>query len=152
MSAFEIAKLLHIVAATVWVGGAVFTVILGFRMTTAEPAHRVGFARDMLFLGRRVFAPSVVVALGAGIWMVIDVDPIYTFEQAWIVIGLGALVASAGISTGYMLPRSRRALGMIESGDGPGAAATMRTVALASRINAGVLLVAVWAMVFKPGY
>jgi uncharacterized membrane protein len=151
MTAFEFAKFLHVVASIVWVGGALFIVVTGFRMPAAEPAHRVGFARDAVFLGRFVFTPAIVVALGAGVWMVLDADPAFTFSQAWVVIGLGILVVSAGIGTGFILPRTQVAIGLAESGEGAAAAGIMRQVSLAGRVNALLLLVAVWAMVYKPG-
>lgn len=151
MTAFEFAKFLHVLAAVVWVGGAFLIVATGFRMGSADPAHRIGFARDAVFLGRWVFLPAILVALGAGIWMVIDADPAFTFSQGWITVGLSALVVSGGIGTGFIIPQTRAAIGLAESGDGPGAAAVMRRVAIAGRINLAVLLVAVWTMVVKPG-
>lgn len=151
MSAFEIAKFLHVAATAIWVGGAILIVAIGFRMPAADPPHRLGFARDAVFLGRWIFTPAIVVALATGIWMVVDVDPAYTFEQVWIVLGMAVLVVSGGIGTGFILPNTRRAIQKIESGDGPGAAGLMRRVSLAGRLNAFLLLLAVWAMVFKPG-
>jgi uncharacterized membrane protein len=151
MTAFEFAKFLHVLATIVWVGGALLVVITGFRIGSADPAHRLGFARDAVFLGRWVFTPAIVVALGAGIWMVLDADPAFTFSQTWIVIGLGVLVVSGGIGTGFIIPQTRFAIGLAESGDGPGAAGLMRRVAMAGRVNVVLLLAAVWVMVFKPG-
>lgn len=151
MTAYEFATFLHVLAAIVWVGGAIFIVVSGFRMASADPAHRIGFARDAVFLGRFVFTPAIVVALGAGIWMVIDADPAFTFGQAWVAIGLGILVVSGGIGTGFIVPRTQAALRLIESGNGPAAAGIMRRVAFAGRLNTVLLLAAVWVMVFKPG-
>lgn len=151
MTWFEFAKFLHVLAAIVWVGGAVLIGVVGFRMSSADPAHRLGFARDAVFLGRSVFTPAIVVALVAGIWMVMDADPAFTFRQAWVVGGLGVLVVSGGIGTGFIIPRTRAAIRLAESGDGPGAAGLMRRVAFAGRVNVVLLLGAVWVMVFKPG-
>lgn len=150
MTAFEFATFLHVLAAVVWVGGALFILVVGFRMAAADPPHRLGFARDAVFMGRWVFTPAILVTLAAGIWMVIDADR-FAFDQTWVSIGLGALVVSAGIGTGFILPRTKAAIVLAESGEGPAAAGVMRRVALAGRINAVVLLVAVWAMVAKPG-
>lgn len=148
---FDLLAFLHVLAAVVWVGGALMVGILGFRMPTADPVHRMGFARDVLFLGRRVFTPAIVVALATGVWMVIDADPVYAFEQVWIAAGLGALLTTAGIGTGFILPKTRAAIGMVDAGDGPGAAALLRKVSLAGRFNATLLVATVALMVFKPG-
>jgi uncharacterized membrane protein len=148
---YEILKVIHIVAAMVWVGGVVVMRILGNRMAAAEPAHRLGFARDQRALIRGVFTPAAAVVLATGVWMVIEARAILGFEQTWIVIGLVAVFGTMAVAHGYTVPRASRAISLMEEGRGPDAAAIMARLAPVIRLVIAVLLVAVWAMVAKPG-
>lgn len=149
MEAFEIYKFLHIAAAIIWIGGGVFGLILTFRAETAHPAHALGIARDMEYVSIRVFNPAAIVTLVFGILMVVDQDAI-GFEQTWIAIGIGAIAASAILGMGYLGPRSKKIVALLESGDA-GFAQSLKSVRNVSLIDLAILLVAVWAMVAKPG-
>jgi uncharacterized membrane protein len=147
---FDWLKLIHVLAAIVWLGGALVTGVLVLRLKLAEPGHRLGFARDLAFVGERVYAPAAVVSLVFGVWMVLDRDA-YEFSQAWILIGLIGLLVTAALATGFMIPQTKKAIGYMESGNGPAAGAVIRKVGVVSRLATLILLVALWAMVFKPG-
>ena len=150
MTLFDTLKLVHVLAAIVWLGGALITQAYVLRLKSAEPGHRLGFARDLVFVGQRVYAPAAAVSLVFGVWMVLDAEA-FEFSQAWILIGLIGLFAAIGIATGFIIPQTKKAIGMMESGNGPAAGAIIRTVGMASRLATVVLLVTLWAMVFKPG-
>jgi uncharacterized membrane protein len=144
---FEWLKWIHVLAAIVWLGGALITQLYVLRLKTAEPAHRLGFARDLLFAGQWVYVPAATVSLVFGVWMVLDRSA-FTFEQTWIIIGLAA---AAGIATGFIIPQTRRAIAFMEAGQGPQAGATIKKVGIAARLGTVILLVVLWDMVFKPG-
>jgi len=147
---FEWLKWIHVLAAIVWLGGALITQLYVLRLKNAEPAHRIGFARDLLFAGQRIYVPAASVALVFGVWMVLD-RPAWAFEQTWIIIGIVGLLVAAGIATGYIIPQTRKAIGHMEAGQGPQAGAIVKKVGVAARIGTLVLLVVLWDMVFKPG-
>ncbi len=151
MTLFEWLKWIHVLAAIVWLGGALITQLYVLRLKNAEPAHRLGFARDLVFAGQRIYAPAAAVALTAGVWMVLD-RPAYAFEQTWIVIGIAGLLIAAGIATGYIVPQTKKAIGFMESGQGPQAGAVIKKVGISARLGTLVLLVVLWDMIFKPGF
>ena len=149
MDTFEIYKFLHVTTAIIWVGGGIFGAVLTERAKSATPAHRLGIAKDMSFVSGRVFAPMAMLTLLFGILMVLDADAI-EFEQTWIAIGLGAIVLSIVLGAGFLGPQSGKLVGELESGS-DGAMERLRRIALVSYIDLVVLLIAVWAMVAKPG-
>ena len=85
MSKFELYKFVHVIAATVWVGGAITAQLIGLRLKNAEPAHRLGFARDMRFVSQWIFLPAALIAYGFGSLM-IEESPNFGYEQAWVTI------------------------------------------------------------------
>ena len=66
------------------------------RARKGDQGHRIGLARDLHFLGNKVFAPASGVALIFGIWMVIE-RPTFAFGDTWIIIGLIGLAISGTI-------------------------------------------------------
>lgn len=123
---------------------------LAGRAKNAHPAHRLGFARFMEKVSTGLFTPAAIVLLAAGVWLVFEVEA-YEFEQAWIAIGLGAVVVSGVMGPLFFKPTLERGIAAMESGDGPAAGAIMRRLGMGSKVNLLVQFVAVWAMVVKPG-
>ena len=146
---FATLRLIHILAAIVWVGGSIMAQFYARRLAAADPAHRLGFARDLRFVAAKVFVPSAFVVLGAGVWMVIDA-PGFDFEDTFVVIGLSAVGVSLATALLYLIPGVGKAIGLMTSGRGPEAGVVIRRVNLAARAVIVVLLIAVWAMVVKP--
>lgn len=150
MTELELYKFLHVLFAMVWVGGAALAAIIGLRMKQAAPGHRAGFARDMRFLGQWVFLPSALLTYLFGSLQV-EENPGFGYEQTWIVIATACLGLVVLAAVTFTIPQVRKAVRLMEAGDGPGAGAAVRRVTMASRGMLVILLVAVWAMIFKPG-
>jgi uncharacterized membrane protein len=149
MTLGETYKLIHVLAAIVWVGGGTLALVFTWRALGAEREHRLGYARDMEALANRVFAPASVIALVFGILMVLDIDA-FEFSQTWILIGIIALAASVVVGIGFFGPQTKRLVSEIESSD-PKAEGRLALIAKMSVLDVGLLYVVVWAMVAKPG-
>jgi len=149
METFEIYKFLHVSLAIIWVGGGIFGAIVTERAKSAAPAHTLGIARDLEFVAKRVFAPAAMFTLVFGILMVLDADA-FEFEQAWIAIGIGAVAISAILGMTYLGPQSTKLVAELEAGDA-NASTRLKAISRVSLIDVVILLVAVWAMVVKPG-
>ena len=149
METFEIYKFLHVTMAIIWVGGGIFSTILVHRARTASEAHRLGIVTDMESVSNRVFAPAAVLTLLFGVLMVLDADAI-EFSQTWIIIGLSAIGVSIVLGTGILGPQSGKLMSELKAGDAA-ALDRLRRISLVGYVDLVVLLIAVWAMVTKPG-
>jgi len=151
METFEVWKYIHILAAMTWVGGAIMAQVFAYRMKTAPPEHRLRFAKDMGFVTTWVFLPASVVIYLAGTLAVEEVRPIFDYDQLWIAIGMIGVILGFLFILTFAIPQTRKAIRMIEAGDGAAAAPVFGRVALSARVILVILLVVVFAMVVKPG-
>jgi uncharacterized membrane protein len=149
MELVRVLTLVHILAAMVWVGGSIIFVILGARMSTAPHDEQLTFNRSMEVVGGRIFGPAAGLVLASGIWLVIE-HQTYSFSQAWIILALGGIALSIAIGIGFFGPQSKALTAELEAND-PAATVRARRIGQVSMLDTLILLVIVWAMVYKPG-
>jgi uncharacterized membrane protein len=141
-------KLIHVVAAVGWVGGMLLMQYHGARMAKADGARRLQFAEDSQAAGT-FFSVAGMLTLAAGVWLVLRVD-VWEFSQTWITIGFAGVALGVVLGMGYYGPKGRQLIAQIKAGES-GAAATARQIGMVSLVETVILLIVVWAMVFKPG-
>lgn len=148
---YELLLYLHIVSATIWVGGAVYVQVLGIRVSRSDdPADLPRFARNAEAIGRVAFAPAAFVILGTGAVMTVQA---WDFGQAWIAIAIGLWVLSAVAGSVYLAPTSKRVVTLFEA-EGPSSVIGRRLIErmfLVSRLELVSFAVIIALMVFKPG-
>ncbi|MEW6581771.1 MAG: DUF2269 family protein [Actinomycetota bacterium] len=152
MTRYETLLLIHVVMAVVWVGGGAALNILAVRVVSAgSPERTVGFARDVEWVGTRVFAPASLLALGSGVWAASEGD--WSFGDPWISMGFAGWAFSFLVGMLFIGPQSGRVSRVVaaEGPSSPAAQAGIRRILLVSRVELLVLLVVIWAMVAKPG-
>lgn len=144
---------LHILFAIAWVGGTIMLQILGARAgRSKDPNQTIEFLRTAEFTGRYVFNAAGVLTAAFGIWLVIE-SAAWGFDQAWISLALTIVIISALLGMFFFGPQIAKALAIADErgpDDGEFGARVSRIVAV-SRLDLLLLLVVVWAMVFKPG-
>lgn len=141
-------KFIHVLAAVAWVGGSILLQVYGARLAKAGAEDRIRSANDSLVAGN-LFAAAGIVTLAAGVWLVLRVDA-WDFDQAWISIGFAGVLLGAVLGMAFYAPQTRALIGELEAGS-PAAGLRGRRIALVSTIETVILVVVVWAMVFKPG-
>ena len=152
MTLANILKLVHIVAVTIWIGGEI---MLGILFERARLSRDEGALRGLLsqgkFISMAVFNPAGIITLAAGVWLVIEAD--LDFGEAWISIGFVGIAVGAMLGMTFYSRIFDRSLAALDSEgiDGAGTRALLKSLRLVSSIEVVVLLVVVWAMVFKPG-
>jgi uncharacterized membrane protein len=144
-------KWVHVTGAVLWVGGGLTLTILALRAErSANPAEMAMIARQAAFVGERVFAPVGLLVLLAGIGMVINLH--WGWGTSWIVIGLVGYAIT--FLTGLLVlgPQAKRIGQLIETvgADAAETQAAIRRILLIARVDEGVLLLVVAAMVLKP--
>jgi uncharacterized membrane protein len=144
---------LHILGATVWVGGGVMLLLVSARArTSTDPNAILAFAQTLRYVGLRALMPAVIVVLITGVWLVLD-SAAWHFSQTWVILAL-ALFGLAFLIGVVFLSRvgiqMERAIGAGAGGIADGAALVRRWM-LGYGLVLAILLVALWDMVLKPG-
>jgi uncharacterized membrane protein len=143
--------LVHVLAAMIWVGGVVVLFALALQ-TLRHPADgAVGrFVASLRVIGPALVAPAPAILVAAGIWAALNEDS-SLFGRRWIQLGLGLFTAAFLVGAVH---NSRAAIAA-ERADGAGdhaeAARQLRRWIAGSAVIVGLLLLATWDMVFKPG-
>ncbi|ESY67268.1 MULTISPECIES: DUF2269 family protein [Mesorhizobium] len=149
MDWYSIIKFLHIVSATLWVGGGFVLFLLGML------AERAGNIEDKLQamrasgqLGGRFFAPMSMLTLlfglvMCGFWV--------GFSDLWIIIGLVGYATTFSIGMFIFKPTGERMAAMIATeGVTPSLLAIGQRMMSTARFDYAVMLVIVADMVLKP--
>jgi uncharacterized membrane protein len=142
----------HVLGSIVWVGGVIVLYALSEKTTRASDRMAVARATDQLeWVGQRLMAPSILVVVGLGIWLVILEGDI-TFSQPWIWLALVLVVASAlpGVYSGQQRKRVAR-LAEEHGADDAEVRRLVDRVLWLARVDIVILVAVVWLMVFKPG-
>jgi uncharacterized membrane protein len=150
INTFTVLKSLHVLGATVWIGGAFFIQVLftvisrqGVTANTGDTLRMIGT------LGERIFIPASLTLFAAGLWLTLKYDYI-AFDQFWIQWGIGVWVMSFIAGAGYLGPASKKGGALLEAGDLAAYEKLLKPVMLVSRIEIVLLLATVVIMVTRP--
>ena len=148
---YEWLKLLHILAAMIWLGGLVAVGALAIQTLRSGEADAIArFVGSLGVIGPLVFMPAMLVVIGLGIWLVLDNDA-WELSQTWIWLAL--VLFGAAFLVGAIF-QSRAALGAQRAVAGADNLETARQLRRWSRgmgVIIVLLVVITWDMVIKPG-
>lgn len=148
---YHIMKFVHIAAAIAWIGGGIVLLMLVQRVRAdGNAAEMSALLGRIEALGKGFFAPMSVAVLVAGIVMAAIGG---LFAAPWVSAGFLGIFVSAGIKMGYLTPTSGKLRALIDQHgmNHPGVGRLGAQIMLVSRIDTGILMLIVAAMVFKPG-
>lgn len=107
MTDYRLILFVHVIAAVVWVGGATYIQFQARKVIArSNPAELAAFSRDAGEIGEKVFMPSSIVLLLAGIYLVLDGD--WGFDHFWILSSLVVLIASAILGGAFLSQEGKR--------------------------------------------
>ena len=148
---YDLIKYIHVVAAIIWVGGAVYIQILAYRVQHSDdPSMLARLGPEIGFIGTRVFAPASIILFIAGVLMVLQR---WQFQQLWISVAMLLWFVSLLVGILFLGPQSEK-LGALVAAEGPASpnvAAKSARLFLVSRLELISFAVIVALMVFKPG-
>ena len=143
--------LLHIIAAMVWVGGAVMLGAQATRVVLANDSDEVArFLRSLRVIGPVVLAPATIAVLGLGIWMVLN-SAAWDFKQEWVQLALGLFAGAFLIGAAHQSRAAILAERASQRGDDGEARRQLIRWSIGYWTILVLLVVAVWDMVMKPG-
>ncbi|HEY7666805.1 MAG TPA: DUF2269 family protein [Actinomycetota bacterium] len=149
---YDTLKLIHILAAVVWVGAGLYFQYAGTRLRRAgEPEALAGFAAQVAAATPLMIGSSITVLL-AGLALVLYA-PGLDFSDTWIWLGLIGYAATFVTGNWFIRPRAERLARLIpaEGPTSPAAQAAIAQIFTISRVDQVVLVAVIAVMVFKPG-
>jgi hypothetical protein len=146
MTAYELYLVLHVVAATAWVGAAFVMVVLATRARAASDTARVtALAEDGAWLGPHVFLPANLLVLVSALLLVHEGR--WSYDPLWI--RLAAIGFAASFLTGALFfgPGFAR---VVKAPHDPRSRHELRRLLVVSWVDLGLLLAIVFLMTVKP--
>lgn len=147
---YFVLKFVHIAAVMIWIGAMLMLAVLQGRLAGARDREAlVALARYAGFIGMAIVAPAAVVALAAGVALVI-VQEAYTFSAFWISWGfIGVFV---GGYYGHRIGKRMKTLAEYDSLDAPKVGTIRRRWMLVDAAVMMLLFSVVWVMIAKPTF
>lgn len=148
---YKLLLFVHVLAAAVWVGGAVMLKIQSDRALKADPGRAAELAVETERVGTSVLMPASIVLLIAGLWMVFEGD--WGFGPLWVKLGLAIYVISAVAGAVFLGPLYKQ-VGELRAERGAGDAeltARLQRISNLAWVDMALLVAAVFVMTFKPG-
>jgi uncharacterized membrane protein len=142
----------HVLAAILWVGGAVTLHILmrrAMRLTSGEARHER--FTELEWVGERFYPAFSLILIIAGVFLVHKAG--FQFDQTWVQLGFAGWVVSFLIGIGFYGREGKKRAGIVEQEgpDAPGVAASVRRTAMVNSFELLILLLVIVDMTTKPG-
>ena len=151
---YNLLKMVHVLAAVVWVGGNVMILIMSVRVLKEnDPDRNIAFVRDLGAIGKRFIVPTSIVLIVFAVTLV-AYAPQWNFTDPWIVIAILAYLATFITGVTVLGPSAGKMEALLASGkpsDDPDVQRLIHRTVIAGRIDTIVLVLVVCDMVLKPG-
>jgi uncharacterized membrane protein len=151
VTTYQVALAFHILAAVIWVGGALMLQILAvLALRSTLPGRTAEFAGEAEVVGMRLFAPTSLILLLLGFYLVHSGHWGY---HTWVWLALVGFALSFLTGIGFIGPESKRIKHLLQE-KGPESAEAkdrIKRILMISRIEAVILVLLVFDMVLKPG-
>ncbi len=93
MTLFEILLVVHILAAMIWIGGALVGMLIGMFIAKGDDANAMSkFCTAFASIAGPAFGGSSLVVVGTGIWMV--ADSAIEFSALWVSLSFAGWLVS----------------------------------------------------------
>ena len=147
-------KLVHVLAAVIWVGGDVMILIMSVKvLKEADPDREAAFVHDIGLIGKRIIGPISGLLIIFALALVIYA-PQWNFTDLWIELAIAGYIATFITGVFVLGPSAEKIDRLIASGkapDEPEVQSLIRRTLRTGRIDVVVLLLVVCDMVLKPG-
>ena len=147
MTRYELLLFVHICGAIVWLGGAFLFQVYGMiELRTGDTAAIARFAGNAGKIGERLFTPTSLVVVLAGVGLMMDGD--WPWGRLWVVFALLAFTGSFLLGVTTLAPTAKRI--PVVGPETPEGQALIRKIFGLLRIDLMFMFAIVFAMVVKP--
>ena len=148
----EFLLVVHILAAIVWLGGALMLLALGLSLRGADNQRRAEFTRMTEKIPSILFAVASIVLIVAGTLLVADVDG-FDYSDTWITLAYAGWFISFLFGVGFYGPEGKRRERAIEAEgiDSPAVTKSLNRVLTVAAVDSTLITLIVVDMVVKPG-
>ena len=143
----------HVLAAILWVGGAVtLHILLQRTLRTATGVELHERAEELETVGGRFYPFFSIVLIVAGVFLVDEAG--YEFDQTWITLAFVGWIITFMIGIGFYAREGHRRKKLLETHgpDSPEVASSIRRTVWVNAFELLILLLVVVDMTTKPGY
>lgn len=147
MTWYEFLLFVHVAGAIIWVGGAFLFQVYGMiELRSGDTAAIARFAGNAGRVGERLFTPTSLIVVLAGIGLMIDGD--WPWGRLWVLFALVSFAGSFVLGAGVLGPTAKR----IEQvgPETPEGQRLIRRVFALVRVDLLFLFAIVFAMTVKP--
>ncbi len=142
--------LIHILAASAWLGGNVVQIIAGPAMEKAGVGPHAAWVRTVVDLGRWLYTPAALIALVTGFELVRS-NSAYEFSAAFVSLGFFTVIVGATLGMAVFGPTGRALADSIDRGDHTLVRTLKGKIRMWGTIDTVLVLVTIYAMVAKTG-
>jgi uncharacterized membrane protein len=151
VSRYEIYLTFHVLMAIVWLGGGLAMSVLGWRIVlTNDGRAMAAFAKNVEWVGNRIFVPASLVLLVLGFLMIHDGG--WSYSSLWIVIGLAGFAVTFLTGLLFLGPQGGKIGKLIdaEGAESPAVKSQIRRVLFVARLDLITLFAIAGDMLVKP--
>ena len=153
MTRYELLLTLHILSTMVWVGGSVIYLVLRqYLHSRGRPIEMFAVLHHTDRIAPFIFVPSILLTLVSGTLLVVTED-IWSFSDAWISLGFGALFVAFAMGFVNGLIMAQRLVSTKDrfGADAPEVSAASQRILAVGYVEIVLLVGAVVIMIWKPG-
>jgi uncharacterized membrane protein len=143
-------KVLHVIAAVIWLGGAGMLTVLAIRARRQSGEALVAIFREVALLAPRIFVPASLVLVLTGFALVATGNLPY---DLWVVLAIVGWTITFLTGLLVLTPQTKRAESLLEEHGSTSEAALgqVQRVLMLARIDLVVLTLVIVDMIVKPG-
>ena len=147
MTWYEFLLFVHVTGAIVWLGGAFLFQVYGMvELRSGNAQTMARFAGNAGLIGERLFTPTSLLVVLAGIGLMID--GAWPWGRLWIVFAIVAFAGSFLVGIGVLAPTAKRIAAV--GPDTPEGQRLIRRIFAVLRVDLLFMFAIVFAMVVKP--
>ncbi len=141
--------IIHILGAGTWFGANLIQVFMTPRVARVGGASAALWQRSVAVMGVFVYSPAAIVVLVSGLFLVSTSDDVYTYSDAFVILGILTVVTGAVLGIRYFGPKAEQAADAYEKGERSSGDAIAKKAGAVWAMDSVLVMVTLATMVLK---